>query len=141
MDLNQAFYNMPTAVDKIEKPDEIEPIPRKDMPNDSFNYSISNMGQWYRITIKTNNKIIEIRDSLKLIPFSVKMIGESFGTQHKKLDMEYEGFRYPGCEITPEEQTYIKNDVLVVKEALEIMFNDGHNKLTTVHVVCLSLKN
>lgn len=63
---------MPTDVDKIEKPDEIEPIPRKDMPNDSFNYSISNMGQWYRITIKTNHKIIEIRDSLKLIPFSVK---------------------------------------------------------------------
>lgn len=108
MGFKQAFYNMPTAVDKIEKPDEIEPIPRKDMPNDSFNYSISNMGQWYRITIKTNNKIIEIRDSLKLIPFSVKMIGESFGTQHKKLDMEYDGFRYPGCEITPEEQTYIK---------------------------------
>ena len=46
MDFKQAFYNMPTDVDKIEKPDEIEPIPRKDMPNDSFNYSISNMGQW-----------------------------------------------------------------------------------------------
>ena len=137
MGFKQAFYNMPTDVDKIEKPGEIEPIPRKDMPNDSFNYSISNMGQWYRITIKTNHKIIEIRDSLKLIPFSVKMIGESFGTQHKKLDMKYEGFRYAGCEITPEEQTYIKNDVLVVKEALEIMFNDGHNKLT-IGSCCLS---
>ena len=32
--------------------------------------------------------------------------------------------------ITEEEQGYIANDVLVVKEALEIMFSQGHNKLT-----------
>lgn len=44
--------------------------------------------------------------------------------------MEYEGFRYAGCEITEEEKKYIANDVLVVKEALEIMFEEGHNKLT-----------
>ena len=44
--------------------------------------------------------------------------------------MEYEGYRYAGCEITPEEREYIANDVLVVKEALEVMFADGHDKLT-----------
>ena len=44
--------------------------------------------------------------------------------------MEYEGLRYPGCIITPEEREYIANDVLVVKEALEIMFSEGHTKLT-----------
>lgn len=102
----------------------------KDMKNNSFKYSISDMGQWYSITIKVHNKIIEIRDSLKLLPFSVKRIGEAFGTKHKKLDMEYTGFRYAGCEITDEEKKYIANDVLVVKEALEIMFNEGHKKLT-----------
>ena len=32
--------------------------------------------------------------------------------------------------ITEKEKEYIANDVLVVKEALEIMFNEGHNKLT-----------
>lgn len=137
LEFKQAFYNIPTSLDRIENPDEIEPVPRKDMTNDSFNYSISNMGQWYRITIKTKGKIIEIRDSLKLIPFSVKTIGESFGTRYKKLDMEYEGLRYAGCEITDEEKEYIKNDVLVVKEALEIMFNDGHDKLT-IGSCCLS---
>lgn len=100
------------------------------MSNKSFKYSISDKGMWYSIIIKVNNHFIEIRDSLKLLPFSVKRIGESFGTKHKKLDMEYTGFRYAGCEITPDEQKYITNDVLVVKEALEIMFNEGHNKLT-----------
>ena len=105
-------------------------LPEKDMPEKSFKYSISEMGQWYTITIKVNRKIIEIRDSLKLLPFSVKRIGESFGTKHKKLEMEYEGLRYPGCEITEEEQHYIANDVLVLKEALEMMFSEGHKKLT-----------
>lgn len=100
------------------------------MLNNTFKYTISDKGMWYTIIIKYHSHFIEIRDSLKLLPFSVKRIGESFGTKHKKLDMEYTGFRYAGCEITPEEQKYIANDVLVVKEALEIMFQQGHNKIT-----------
>lgn len=109
---------------------EVEWLKEKEMPNNSFKYSISDKGQWYTIIIKINNHFIEIRDSLKLLPFSVKRIGQSFGTKHKKLDMEYTGFRYAGCEITDSEKEYIANDVLVVKEALEIMFTEGHNKLT-----------
>lgn len=104
--------------------------PERDMNNRDFKASISDRGQWYTITIKMNGYIIEIRDSLKLLPFSVKRIGKSFSTKHKKLEMEYEGFRYAGCEITEEERKYIANDVLVVKEALEIMFSEGHEKLT-----------
>lgn len=121
-------------------PDNVDSIvfdSRRYMKNNSFTYSISDMGQWYRITIKTNGKYIDIRDSLKLLPFSVKRIGQSFGTKHKKLDMEYTGYRYAGCEITDKEKEYIANDVLVVKEALEIMFAEGHNKLT-IGACCLA---
>jgi len=100
------------------------------MPINSFRYMISDFGQFYSITIRTRCGTIELRDSLKLLPFSVKKIGDSFGTKHKKLDMEYKGYRYAGCEITEEEQKYIANDVLVVKEALEIMYDEGHKKLT-----------
>lgn len=102
----------------------------KFMDNNSFKYSISDKGMWYTIIIKVNNHFIEIRDSLKLLPFSVKRIGNNFGTKHKKLDMDYEGLRYAGCPITDKEKEYIANDVLVVKEALEIMFDQGHNNLT-----------
>ena len=137
LEYTQAFYNLPNENEIITDTSKIKQIPSKEMKNNSFNYLISNMGQWYKITIKTNNKIIEICDSLKLLPFSVKRIGESFGTKHKKLDIEYTGFRYAGCTITDEEQEYIKNDVLVVKEAIEIMFNDGHDKLT-IGSCCLS---
>lgn len=117
--------------------DTISFIDKKQMPNNSISYSISDMGQWYRITIKYRGRYIEIRDSLKLLPFSVKRIGQSFATKHKKLDMEYTGYRYAGCEITEKEREYIANDVLVVKEALEILFSEGHDKLT-IGACCLS---
>lgn len=107
------------------------------MPSNSFRYTVSTMGQWYTLIIKTETKTIELRDSLKLLPFSVRELGKSFGTKHKKLDMEYTGYRYAGCEITPEEKEYIANDVLVVKEALEIMFKEGHSKLT-IGACCLA---
>lgn len=113
-----------------ENPFKVRWLQEKEMLNNTFKYSISDRGQWYTIIIKVGGHFIEIRDSLKLLPFSVKRIGESFGTKHKKLDMEYTGFRYAGCEITDEEKHYIANDVLVIKEALEIMFNEGHTDLT-----------
>ena len=114
----------------------------KEMKPNTFEYSISDKGQWYRILVNyraknKHTKRIEFRDSLKLMPFSVMAIGKAFETKHQKLDMEYEGLRYPGCEITPEEQKYIANDVLVVKEALEYMFSEGHEKLT-IGSCCLS---
>lgn len=108
----------------------------KDMKNNTFKYMISDMGEWYYIIIKVKDHIIEFRDSLKLLPFSVRRMGESFKTKHQKLDMEYTGFRYAGCTITDQEKEYIANDVLVVKEVLEIMFNEGHDKLT-IGTCCL----
>ena len=120
-----------------EKPTDVEWLAEKHMRNNTFKYSISDKGMWYSIIIKVKDHFIEIRDSLKLLPFSVKRIGKSFKTKHQKLDIEYTGLRYAGCPITEEEKEYIKNDVLVVKEALEIMFQEGHNKLT-IGSCCLS---
>lgn len=130
--------NMKQAYEKIGDDDtDVRWLQERYMQNNTFKYSISETGQWYTIIIKKNNHFIEIRDSLKLLPFSVKRIGESFKTKHKKLDMEYKGFRYAGCDITDDEKKYIANDVLVVKEALEFMFDAGHNKLT-IGSCCLS---
>ena len=125
--LQQACEYLP-ANDKEEL--SVKWLKESQMQNNSFKYSISDRGMWYTITIKVNNKIIEIRDSLKLLPFSIRKIGNSFGTKHKKLEMEYTGLRYAGCTITDDERSYIANDVLVLKEALEIMFQQGHDKLT-----------
>lgn len=129
-DFKQAYY-----IDK--NTNQYVEVENKCMMNDTFKYSISARGQWYTITIKVGGNYIEIRDSLKLLPFSVARIGKSFKTKHQKLEMDYEGIRYAGCTITDEEREYISNDVLVVKEALEMMFDDGHKRLT-IGSCCLS---
>lgn len=102
----------------------------KDMENGELTYSISEMGQWYSVKVKVAGKLIEFRDSMKLLPFSLERISNSFKTKHKKLKIEYEGERHAFGVIKPDEEGYIKNDVLVGKEALEIMYQEGHNKLT-----------
>lgn len=127
LNLKQAFNITYDPEGEIE---DAEFIKTDKMKNKTFKYLISNVGQWYSITIKYNNHIIEIRDSVKLLPFSVEQLGKAFNTKHQKSSIEYEGFRYSGCSITAEELEYIKNDVLVVKEALEIMFSEHHDKLT-----------
>lgn len=105
-------------------------VKNKDMATGDFKTLISAQNRWYSITLKTSRYVIEFRDSVKLMPFSLKQIGEAFHTKHCKLDMEYKGDRYAGCPISASELPYIINDVLVLKEALEVMLNDGHDKLT-----------
>lgn len=126
----QAFETGETLEDTVQLKD-------REMREKTFNYLISDLGQWYCIRIKIDRRIIEIRDSYKLLPFSVRDLGEAFKTNHRKLDMEYTGFRYPGCYISDKEKEYIANDVLVVKEALEIMFDEGHKGMT-IGSCCLS---
>lgn len=118
------------AYDDVEEYTDIKFRKPTDMDNNTFGYLISEMGLWYSIRVKVHDKIIEFRDSYKLLPFSLATIGKSFKTKHQKTEIEYTGFRWAGCEIKPEEQEYIANDVLVIKEALEIMFTGGHKRIT-----------
>lgn len=121
-----------------EKNEHGEWLKDNEMPKGSYKYMISSMGQWYTMTIRLmNGKYITLKDSYKLMPFSLAEIGKAFKTKHRKLDMEYTGYRYAGCEISDDEMKYIENDVLVLKEALEFMFKEGHNKLT-IGSCCLS---
>ena len=108
-----------------------------EMRSRQFKAAISAMGAWYYIKIKWSHTLLEIRNSLKLMPASLKSIGESFGTKHQKLGMEYAGDMEAYCDITPEQRAYIENDVLVLKESLELMFDAGHNRLT-IGSCCLS---
>lgn len=110
----------------------------KDMADREYELMISDMGSWYTITVMMNHYLIEFRDSLKLLPFTVKQIGKAFNTKHQKLDMEYEGYRYAGCYISPEEEKYIKNDVLVVAEALVEMKKLNMTELT-IGACCMKI--
>lgn len=127
--INKLKYRQATIPIGTEE-NEVEWENIYELKSGEYIYTISDMGQWYSIKIKVGRNIIELRDSLKLLPFSVKAIGNAFKTKHRKLEMEYKGLRYAGCTITDEEKKYIANDVLVVKEALEVMYDQGHTDLT-----------
>lgn len=95
----------------------------------TFNAVISDMGQWYTIVINYKGVRITIRDSLKLLPFTLKQVGKAFNTKHQKTDMEYTN-KFSLADCSESDIEYIKNDVLVLKEALEFMFGEGHDRLT-----------
>lgn len=105
-------------------------LDKKHMPNNSFTYTFSDKGQFYKLTLKVHSHIVEFIDSLKLLPFSVKTIEKNFSTRASKGEIDYSRHRHAGEEITPEEKEYLENDILVVKEALLFMFENGHTKLT-----------
>ena len=103
----------------------------KYMSKGTFKCTITDRGQWYMVKVKfKNGKVVTFKDSLKLLPFSLREIGKAFKTKHQKLEMEYEGNMHAGGTITPEQMEYIKNDVLVLREAMKFMFDNGHDRLT-----------
>ena len=93
----------------------------------TFTCLISDMGMFYTIEVyfkvgnKKVNKVTFI-DSLKIIPFSVDVIAKSFGLPISKLKIDYKEPREKGHILTPLEEDYIKNDVLIVAKALKILF-------------------
>lgn len=83
---------------------------------------ITGDGVWYslRICWKHGRNVIEFRDSLKLLPFSVDKIAKDLKTKAQKLkgSIDYTIHRSYGHVLTPDEKKYIANDVLVMSEAL-----------------------
>lgn len=86
--------------------------------DNQFQCVISGMGSWYAINIQSSTTYISIRDSLKLLPFSLKQIGHDFELVHQKTTMDYfDKTSLDDC--SPSDIEYIKEDVLVLREALE----------------------
>lgn len=107
----------------------------KDAEDNSYTTLITNMGAWYNIEIyfkvkgKHRNKV-SIYDSLKILNFSVEEIAKGFDLPIRKLELDYTTYRAPGHKLTQHEIDYIRNDVEIVARALDIMFKQGHTKMT-----------
>ena len=78
---------------------------------------------------KHTNKVT-ILDSLKLLNFSVDKIAKDFKLPINKLSIDYKAKREVGHILTPEEISYIRNDVEIMARALKIMFDEGLTKMT-----------
>ena len=108
---------------------------KKEIEDNTFTTLISDMGQFYSITLyfKKKNKHTEkvtFYDSLKIIPFSVDETAKAFGLEISKLKIDYKKERPIGHELTKEEKAYIKNDVQIMAKALNILFNEELDKMT-----------
>ncbi len=110
------------------------------LKNKQFKAMIDNQKNIYNITIKNKGVTIKINDSYKLIPSSVERIAKDFNTRVIKGSIDYEKIRPIGYELTEEEREYIKNDVLVVAEALSTLKNNNMLGLTIGAVALKKLK-
>ena len=111
----------------VEKKEEIK--------DKTYTTLISDMGQFYQIVFyfeKGNKRVKKVTfiDSLKIIPFSVEQIAKSFKLSISKLKLDYNKPRKKGHILTEEEKNYIKNDVIIVAKALNVLFNEGLEKMT-----------
>lgn len=103
--------------------------------DNTFNTTISNMGQFYRVEIifkkmKKKYKKVVIYDSLKKLPFTVAKIAKDFGLPIQKGEIDYDKERPEGYEPDNKEVSYLKNDVQIVATALGIQFEQGLTKMT-----------
>lgn len=110
-------------------------IDKKDKESKTYMTLISNMGQFYSITVFFEigkKKIIKATfiDSLKIIPFSVDNVAKSFNLEISKLKLDYNKPRSRYHILTKEETDYIKNDVLIMAKALKILFDENLTKMT-----------
>ena len=108
---------------------------KKDKKDKTFITLISDMGMFYTIEVyfKVGNKQVKkvtFIDSLKILNMSVDMIAKTFGLSISKLKIDYNEPRERGHILTEEEKDYIKNDVLIVAQALKVMFDENLTKMT-----------
>lgn len=109
---------------------------KKDRKDKTFTILLSDTGQFYSMEIyfKCENKKhinkVSIYDSLKILNFSVEVIANKFDLPIKKLKLDYNKYRKIGHKLTIEEKNYIINDVEIMARALDIMFNEGLDKMT-----------
>lgn len=104
--------------------------------NKTFSAIISETNTIYSVEIiykrygKSLKKVV-LQDSLKKLPYPVSVIAKAYGLEIAKGEIDYTLDRPVGWIITPEEEEYIKLDILVVAQALKYQFEDGLTKMTT----------
>lgn len=107
----------------------------KEHEANTFDCVISAVGQFYEIEFtfqkyNTYRNSVRIYDSLKKLPFSVRVIAEAFHLPIKKGEIDYRKERPLGYKPTDEEIDYLRNDCEIVARALKIQIDEGLTRMT-----------
>lgn len=95
-----------------------------------FSTLISNMGQFYSVTVCFGDTTTTFYDSLKLIRLSVEQIAKAYGLTFRKLEIDYDKPRPEGYIPDAKEWEYQHADVAIMSQALHILFTEGLTKIT-----------
>lgn len=106
------------------------PSSQKKIGKKQFKTLVSDMGQWYKITIGLVKGQVSIIDSYKLLPFKIERIAKDFHLPMLKGSIDYDAYRPKGYKPTEEELQYIFNDVDIAALAMRALYDRGINKLT-----------
>lgn len=97
----------------------------------TFSTLISDKGLHYNLNMRFNaHDVVKVYDSLKVLPMPVSKIPAAFGLSDAKLDLDYNGDREMGHELTEHERDYIREDVVIVAKALKTLLDQGDVKMT-----------
>lgn len=103
---------------------------KRSLKKHEFSTLISNMGQFYFVTVCFGETTTTFYDSLKLIRLSVEQIAKAYGLTFRKLEIDYDKPRPEGYIPTDEEWEYQHADVAIMSQALHILFSEGLTKIT-----------
>lgn len=101
----------------------------------TFNCIISQANVFYQIEVifkvygRKYKKVI-FKDSYKKLPFKASKIAKDFNLETQKLEIDYNEYREIGHILTKKEIEYLKNDCLIIAQALKIQYEKGLKKLT-----------
>lgn len=121
----------------------------EDKVDKSINVIISKLNMFYQIELiqkrrKKGYKKVVFQDSLKKLPFTVDKIGKGFKLDFNKIEVEedfYLKFRSKTHQLTEEEKEYVRNDIRVISQALQIQFAQGLTKMTNGSDALSEFKN
>lgn len=114
---------------------DFEWVEANEKRDNTFSTLISDMGLFYQIEVyfkvdKKKTKKVTFIDSLKIINQSVESMPKTFKIPENKLTLDYNKPREKGYILQPEEEAYIKNDVIIPAKALRYLFDMGLTKMT-----------
>lgn len=97
----------------------------------TFKTLISDMGMYYSLTVRWDNgHSTEFRDSLKKIPMPVSRIAQAWKLEVTKGTIDYHAYREIGHKPTPEEEDYLRRDLVIPAKAMKEILDTGMSKLT-----------